>query len=64
MPRPYFFEGLGNMLAEMHHRREQGLCPFCGKDMSNPTFRDEASKKEYTISGICQECQDDYFNGE
>lgn len=49
------------MLAKMYERREQGLCPFCGKDMSNPTFRDEKSRKEFSISGICQECQDDFF---
>ena len=49
------------MLAGMFKRRENNQCPFCGKDMTNPTFRDEESKKEYEISGICQECQDDYF---
>ena len=55
---------IGERLHEMHQNRINGLCPFYGKDMSNPTFRDEASKKEYQISGICQECQDNYFNGE
>lgn len=49
------------MLTEMYERRENGQCPFCGKDMSNPSFRDELSKKEFMISGICQECQDNYF---
>ena len=49
------------MLAKMFERREQELCPFCGKDMTNPTFRDEKSRKEFMISGICQECQDDFF---
>jgi len=24
-------------------------------------FRDELSKKEYTISGFCQKCQDSFF---
>jgi hypothetical protein len=24
-------------------------------------FRDELSAKEYTISGLCQDCQDDFF---
>jgi len=34
--------------------------PFgCGKPATE--FRDELSKKEYTISGLCQECQDKVF---
>lgn len=24
-------------------------------------FRDDLSRKEYTISGLCQECQDEVF---
>ena len=50
------------MLEEMFNRKEQGLCPFCGKDMTNPSFRDELSRKEFEISGLCQTCQDNYFN--
>ena len=49
------------MLDEMFNRKAKGECPFCGKDMTNPVFRDELSKKEFSISGICQECQDNYF---
>ena len=34
-------------------------CAFCqDPDLK---FRDEASKKEYRISGICQKCQDKFF---
>jgi len=28
----------------------------CGQPVAG--FRDEASRKEYTISGLCQDCQD------
>ena len=35
------------------------LCVFCGKEAK--TFRDDLSLKEYTISGLCQSCQDDVF---
>lgn len=49
-------------LEQMLQNKEAGKCPFCGKDMSNPSFRDELSKKEYEISGLCQDCQDDFFN--
>lgn len=41
--------------------RNEGKCPFCEKDMNDPTnrvFRDELSAKEFHISGMCQSCQD------
>lgn len=40
-------------------RVEQGLCPFCNKKPG--PFRDEVSKKEFKISGLCQDCQDETF---
>lgn len=52
------------MLAEMFERNANGKCPFCGKDMTNATFKDDKSRQEFEISGICQECQDNYFEGE
>jgi len=35
------------------------ICVQCGQKAIN--FKDELSKKEYTISGFCQICQDNYF---
>ena len=54
-------EDMGGYLQEMHTKRENGQCPFCGKDMRNPKFKDEKSRREFNISGICQECQDKTF---
>lgn len=34
-------------------------CATCGKDTKE--FRNEISRREYTISGMCQECQDSVF---
>lgn len=34
-------------------------CVRCGKEIAG--FRDEISEREYGISGMCQECQDDFF---
>lgn len=34
-------------------------CMFCKEPDFN--FKDEASKREYKISGICQKCQDKVF---
>ena len=35
------------------------VCSYCKGDASN--FRDDLSRKEYTISGWCQSCQDKTF---
>ncbi len=35
---------------------KENKCVFCGRDATE--FRDELSKKEFSISGICQSCQD------
>ncbi len=40
---------------------EQMKCPFCKKDINQSDFRNEISKTEYTISGLCQNCQDEMF---
>jgi hypothetical protein len=34
-------------------------CMTC--DYPDLAFRDELSKREYTISGMCQRCQDEVF---
>ena len=36
------------------------VCVACGKPATE--FKDELSKKEYTISGMCQACQDGIFD--
>ena len=37
----------------------EGICVTCGG--SATTFRDYLSVKEWYISGICQDCQDDTY---
>ncbi len=44
------------------HRKQavrRGQCPLCKQPADS--FRDEASRQEYLISGICQGCQDEFF---
>ena len=37
-------------------------CVWCKKNIPSPQdFRDENSLREYMISGMCQQCQDDTF---
>jgi hypothetical protein len=33
-------------------------CPTCKKSIDEREFRDALSRKEYLISGMCQNCQD------
>ena len=40
---------------------ERGQCPFCKKNIDKTKFRNDQSLKEYEISGLCQECQDETF---
>lgn len=38
---------------------QSDLCVSCCKAAVD--FRDELSRREYTISGLCQKCQDSFF---
>lgn len=43
---------------------ESGKCVSCGKEVTRESLRNEISFKEYTISGLCQECQDEVFGAD
>lgn len=38
-----------------------GSCIICGRPAKK--FRDAAAKLEYSISALCQNCQEEYLNG-
>jgi len=38
-----------------------GFCPQCEKPACMEEFKDELSRKEYKIGGMCQACQDKFF---
>jgi len=40
---------------------KRNLCPVCKKQIIPGSFRDSLSEKEFQISGLCQICQDDFF---
>lgn len=40
---------------------ENGLCATCGKSVAKNTFRNAISRREFKISGMCQDCQDKIF---
>lgn len=47
-------------LKAMFDLRKTGTCPFC-KEKGPFTFKDVSSKKEFALSGLCQSCQDGFF---
>lgn len=46
------------IFPEAARRKTEHLCATCGKPIG--IFRDALSAKEFTISGMCQECQDEW----
>ena len=51
-------------LSEMFKRKDEGLCPFCGREVNMDDFRDDLSRHEFELSGLCQMCQDEFFKEE
>ena len=47
--------GLGRMVELVDARK----CPTCEQEIGE--FRDELSLREFRISGMCQSCQDGFF---
>jgi hypothetical protein len=43
---------------------EKGNCPACNKLVEERHFKDDLSRKEFAISGLCQFCQDFFFDPE
>ena len=40
---------------------QDDYCPICKNSIKEEDFRDNLSRKEYSISGLCQKCQDEIF---
>lgn len=38
-----------------------GRCPTCHGEIKESDFRNEISKREFGLSGMCQACQDSVF---
>ena len=45
----------------VHIRANKCIPPPMGCGGDATMFRDESSRREFTISGLCQKCQDDIF---
>ncbi len=53
------YEKLLEKLFNRSSKIKLDTCTACGKEAK--IFRDDLSKKEFTISGLCQMCQDEIF---
>lgn len=42
-------------------RKNRGLCATCEKPVDEADLRDEPSRREFEISGLCQACQDEMW---
>ena len=51
----------GKIFPERVELLKKGVCTTCGEPIKG--FRNEISRKEYQISGMCQKCQDSVFGG-
>lgn len=46
------------------HDPTTGVCSMCGKEVVEEEFVNQVSKREYQLSGMCQACQDGFFESE
>lgn len=49
------------MFPEKAAQFDAGICTNCACDAHHAPLRDEKSKAEYQLSGMCQTCQDEFF---
>lgn len=52
--RPFF-----RMFPRKVDSLKKNICTFCNEPIGE--FKDECSKREFQISGMCQKCQDKIF---
>ena len=48
-----------SLMPHLADRIMNGVCTYCAITLDD--FRDELSAQEYSISGMCQSCQDKTF---
>ena len=49
------------LMPHLADRIINGCCTFCDEFIESDEFDNELSAKEYSISGMCQSCQDETF---
>lgn len=46
---------------KMKAMKAEGKCPMCGKEVKTSEFKNDISLKEFKQSGLCQVCQNKFF---
>jgi hypothetical protein len=49
-------------LSHIQKCKEDSNCSSCGQKVTYDSFKDNLSRKEYTLSGLCQQCMDSIFD--
>ncbi len=49
------------MMTTSIKRRGRLVCSVCEANVKSSDFKDELSRKEFSLSGLCQVCQDEFF---
>ena len=52
---------VGSIFPQAVKDYKNKICPICKIKVDETKFKDQLSKKEFKISGICQKCQDKIF---
>lgn len=53
--------GVKSFITKKFELKANGQCPRCECFVDVNSFRNEISKREFRLSGYCQECQDIVF---
>ena len=59
-----FFTDFAAEVCGFKQRLQAGLCPTCGQKPDLRLLKDQQSRNEYAISGMCQTCQDRLFTSD
>lgn len=64
LPRPNLNKPAFLIFPKMKDDIKNNLCTSCGSKLlgESEEFKDDVSRNEYSISGMCQACQDIIFN--
>jgi DNA-directed RNA polymerase subunit RPC12/RpoP len=64
MNKPVINKPVFQLMPNARKSINNNNCPNCGIEILECEFKDAASKREYSISGMCQYCQDKIFGEE